>query len=149
MQNVLNAVGWCIYAPWCILLFFSGTHSGNSNPHWGTSSSCSTYSVLNFPGILSTGACLTREFFYSTEYPFLPVKIFRFGIGLMFHTSSWRGTGCWSYTMLLPLLQVTWIIFPVWEILFQIAVHSLSSKARHGSNKFLIHNVFHGKKIIR
>lgn len=45
MQNVLNAVGWWIYAPWCVLLFFSGTHPGKFNPQWGTSSSCSIYRI--------------------------------------------------------------------------------------------------------
>lgn len=63
MQNVLSAVGWCIHTPCCVLYFFPGTHPGKSNPQWGTSSSCSIYTVLNFPGILSAGAIWQGNFF--------------------------------------------------------------------------------------
>lgn len=63
MQNVLSAVGWCIHTPCCVLLFISGTHPGKSNPQWGTSSSCSIYTVRKFPGILSAVAIWQGNFF--------------------------------------------------------------------------------------
>lgn len=63
MQDGLSAAGWCIHTLCCVLLFFPGTHPGKSNPQWGTPSSCSVYTALNFPGILSAGAIWQGRFF--------------------------------------------------------------------------------------
>lgn len=145
MQNVLSAVGWCIHTLCCVPYFFPGTHPGKSNPQWGTSSSCSIYTVLNFPGILSAGAIWQGNFFIAQNT-----------FSCQWRCSVWGWVWCFrlvcsmeldvdvkSYSHQHRSLELPSQFGKFYSELFT------ELKVRHSPSKCLTHNVSHGKIIIQ